>query len=60
MTAAHCAERSGIEVILGDHDIGQVGESVLGEKRFTVARAILHEDYYFKNGVIRNDIHTQL
>ena len=45
LTAAHCAQTSGIEVILGDHDYDQTGETILGEKRFSVARAIVHEDY---------------
>ena len=45
LTAAHCAQTSGIEVILGDHDYSQTGETLLGEKRFSVARAIVHEDY---------------
>ena len=56
LTAAHCAQTSGIEVILGDHDYDQTGETILGEKRFSVARAIVHEDYMYY-GIISKYFH---
>ena len=56
LTAAHCAQTSGIEVILGDHDYDQTGETILGEKRFSVARAIVHEDY-MNDGIISKYFH---
>ena len=46
LTAAHCmastADPAGVEVLLGDHRIGQ---SDPGELRFSVARITVHPDY---------------
>ena len=49
LTSAQCVhgeEPSSLHLIIGDHDLGASGETLIYEKRLTVQKIIIHESYH--------------